>query len=111
MITLSVDEAYAFDFLSILEVKINTVGDYVSYEKCLEELKKQLGEKVTEIVQSKEYYDMVYINRKIYNMVDRIRAGEPISGKEVDAANTERFVIKKELQKRFFGNDVQERKN
>lgn len=122
MINLSVDEGYAFDYLSILEVKA-----YIflkeetrrTYLKCKESLLKEfikLGYSEVfyhKILNSQEYQELVFINKKVFDAVDKARYGklDDISAKEVDSLNVERFNIKKRLQEKFFGSKITEFKN
>ena len=115
MITIEVDEAYAFDFLSILEVKASVnfanKSAYDTYIECKDHIQKQIGEKLEEVLQSKEYLNMLKVNKDLFTLIDTIRAGSQIDAKAVDDANMERFRLKRELQKKFFSSDVKEWKS
>ena len=113
MITLQVDEAYAFDYLSILEVKKNL---YPSLEKlnsflnCKNFLADQLNN-FNEIYQSNVYQDLYHINKKTFNLVDLVRKNSSeVTAKQVDDANMERFYKKQALQKVFFNHPLVEEK-
>ena len=114
MINLQVDEGYAFDYLSILEVKnshINNQQTKKNLEDCSNLLKVQLGDIFFKIIESEEYKNLIRANNNSFLIIDRVRDGEKVSAKEVDALNTQRFTHKKNLQRLFFNNDVQECKN
>lgn len=111
MINICVDEAYAFDYLSILEVKRDRSDQsMISWHNCFNYLKAQLSSDLfTLIINSNEYRNMVLINKKTFDAVEKARYGS-ISAKEVDNANMERHHAKIALQKRFFTNNLTEQK-
>jgi hypothetical protein len=110
MIDLSVDECYAFDYLSILEVKKNiSLQHEISFIKCCNKLKQQLGYQYDIIIASEEYEHLLKSNKKTFDAVEKARYGT-ISAKEVDDCNMERYHAKMALQKRFFKGDVVEKK-
>ncbi len=111
MINLHVDEGYAFDFLSILYIKKNKSNQSMkNWRDCSDYLKSQLPNDVfNSIIDSQEYMDMVKINQKTFDAVEKARYGE-ISAKEVDNANMERYHAKIKLQNKFFNNKVIEEK-
>lgn len=111
MINICVDEAYAFDFLSILEIKRNYSDQaMVNWHNCFNYLKAQLkADLFNEIINSKEYLDMISINNKTFDAVERARYGE-ISAKEVDDANMKRYYAKVALQNKFFNDKITEYK-
>ena len=114
MINLPVDEAYAFDYLTILKIKsdVNPQNPALSdaYEGCLSALRAQLGASVEEILASPEYHQLLQSNRLTFDAVDRARNGDSITAKEVDDCNMERFRCKMALQQRFFKGDLVETK-
>jgi len=112
MINLEVDEAYAFDYLSILQVKNNLFpSEYktVAFEKCSSFLKKQL-ENYDFIISSEEYKNLYEINKVTFDLVDQVRNNIPITAKSVDDANMERYYCKLALQKKHFSNELVEQK-
>ena len=103
MINLKVDEAYAFDYLAILEVKKNNdelqAGVWLD---CIKNLSSQFdNEKWQELLDSVEYKKMIEVNQKTFEAVEKARYGE-ISAKEVDDYNMQRYNAKKQFQKVFF---------
>jgi hypothetical protein len=113
MITLQVDEAYAFDYLSILEVKNNLYPSEAktrNFLDCKDFLLKQLRN--FEIVYaSKEYKNLYDINKKTFELVGLVRKNSlDVTAKQVDDANMERFYRKKDLQEAFFTNTLVEEK-
>ena len=109
MINLLVDEAYAFDYLSILYIKTSKSKDGVNtFEQCANVLKKQLPNYI-EIISSKEYQNLVEANQITFDAVEKARYSE-ISAKEVDNANMLRHKRKIELQNRFFNSTIVEYK-
>jgi hypothetical protein len=110
MINLPVDESYAFDYLSILEIKANKNGDKKNYNLCKEHLILQIGlYEFLEITSSQEYKDLLEANFNTFNLVDAVKS-DPCLGKKVDESNYTRFLKKQALQKKFFGSIGQELK-
>lgn len=103
MINILVDEGYAFDYLSILEIKSNKNGDKMAYNHCKEYIISQIGlYEFLEIESSEEYKELLKANLNTFNLVDAVKS-DPCLGTEVDKSNYERFLKKQALQKRFFG--------
>lgn len=111
MINICVDEAYAFDFLSILEIKKSHSDQAMkNWHNCFNYIKAQLSSDLfTLIINSNEYKNMILANQKTFHAVEKARNGK-ISAKEVDDANMERQHAKKALQKKFFSNNLTEQK-
>lgn len=103
MINLSVDEAYAFDYLAILEIKkdLSPLAQQ-TWISCQEYLKQQLDSLLWQsIIESPEYQYLIHINQEVFLAVDAARYGD-ISAKEVDDKNMQRYYAKKALQEKFF---------
>jgi hypothetical protein len=112
MITLKVDEAYAFDYLSILQVKNDLFPSdekTLAYEGCKNFLKSQLNS-FELIFSSKEYLDLYNINKITFDLVDKVRNNLDITAKSVDDANMERYYCKLALQKKHFATNLVEQK-
>jgi hypothetical protein len=112
MINLEVDEAYAFDYLSILQVKNDLFpSEYkmIAYKQCLAFLKEQL-DNFDFIINSEEYQNLYEINKVTFNLVDQVRNNEVITAKSVDDANMQRYYCKLALQKKYFSNELVEQK-
>ena len=112
MINLEVDEAYAFDYLSILQIKNDLFPSeckMAAYEKCSTLLKKQL-ENFNLIINSEEYINLYKINKITFDLVDQVRNNAQITAKSVDDANMERYYCKLALQKKYFSNQLVEQK-
>jgi hypothetical protein len=109
MISISVDEAYAFDYLSILSIKRNINSDcYDHWFDCYSYIENQLGKnKMIEIVNSIEYIDLIKANQLTFDAVEKARYGS-ITAKEVDQANMLRYDKKNQLQQKFFSKDIKE---
>ena len=114
MINLPVDEAYAFDYLSILKIKsdVNPQNEAMraGYQACLAALTSQLQDRIAEILASPEYANLLEANRLTFNAVDDARCGGPVTAKQVDDCNMQRFYCKVALQQRFFGAPLVETK-
>ena len=105
MINLPVDEAYAFDYLSILFIK-KDISDHCfnMWTQCSDNIKKQIDDNLWhEIINSSEYLDLIAINKNVFDAVEKARYGT-ISAKEVDEKNMQRYYQKIRLQNKFFTN-------
>lgn len=112
MIKINVDEGYAFDYLSILQVKNQLYPSQDkkdAFDNCREFLFNQL-ENFNEIFSSEEYNNLLKINEITFHLVDKVRNNEPVPAKDVDDANMERFYCKKRLQEKFFDTNLVETK-
>jgi hypothetical protein len=109
MINICVDEAHAFDFLSILEIKKSHSDQATqSWHNCFNYLKAQLPSSLfTLIINSQEYRDMVTANQKTFNAVELARNNK-ITAKELDETNSVRYQMKINLQNKFFSNRITE---
>jgi hypothetical protein len=103
MISILLDEGYAFDYLSILEIKSNKNGDKMAYNHCKENIISQIGlYEFLEIESSPEYKELLEANFHTFNLVDAVKS-DTCLGAEVDRSNYQRFLKKQALQKKFFG--------
>ena len=113
MINLPVDEAYAFDFLSVLDVKRrHTRSDQSNFDQLCADIADQIGPDIFhQIMKSKIYEDMVKINEEIYDLIDVLRQDiVEMDAKVVDDANIQRYKLKKRLQDEFFMTGLTETK-
>lgn len=103
MITLKVDEGYAYDFLSILEIKKNKkICDKKNYQNYFNEIKDQVGSSLhKKIIKSKHYKKCISINKKIFAAVD-LAKNDKILASRVQDLNYDRFLAKIDLQKKWF---------
>ena len=113
MITIFVDEAYAFDFLAILEVKYDFSHDKNIFNKiveCQQHIRDQIGfGKWEEVYASREYSDLVEANRRTFYWVDKAKT-DSCKASDVDRSNYERCKARNVLQMKFFNTDVSEKK-
>ena len=111
MINLRVDEAYAFDYLSILDIKKGMNKDcHSNWQMCYTYIESQLNkDQMLKIINSEEYKNMVQTNKVTFDAVEKARYGN-ITAKEVDEANMLRHKRKLELQVKFFDNNLMEYK-
>ncbi len=113
MLKISIQEAVAFDSLSIFLLKVvrnNNEINNKNYNFLLNELYSELGiEKTNIILNSREYKDLYKINELIFNLVDRVKK-DPCIGNQIDKANYDRFKRKQELQFKFFKSNLSEQK-
>jgi len=110
--TILVDWAYAFDYLSILEVKREKMGDatlQISY--LTNHLVQQLNAKRFQTIHtSPEYAALFAANLAVFEGVEKARYSM-IDAKEVDDLNMARQRAKAALQKAFWGNELTEVKS
>ena len=111
MISILVDEAYAFDYLAILEIKYDYSRDDKILEKivdCKDHLKKQLGDELFSlIVKSNEYEDLIAANKRTFEWVDKAKT-DSCKASDVDKSNYERCKARNALKERFFANEISE---
>lgn len=110
MIEILVDEAYAFDYLAILNVKslkFPTEKNIRNLQDCFNHISNQVGhDDMNRMINSDEYRNLITINTKTFDLIDWLRDGEQISAKTIDDANMERYYKKKAFQERFFPNSL-----
>lgn len=111
MIKITVDEAYAFDFYSILELKYN--NGYISQsslDQTREDLYNGIGTELThKILRSTEYENLKHANLLTFEAVDKAKTDE-VTASYVDKCNYERMLAKKNLQASFFRSELSETK-
>lgn len=111
MINLLVDEAYAFDYLSILEVKKQkSSNNNLTWLNCLSHLQNQFElEKWLSMIHSEEYKNMVKANLLTFEAVDKAKNNE-VTAQYVDYCNYQRHIAKENFQKKFFNTNLSELK-
>jgi hypothetical protein len=111
MINLLVDEAYAFDYLSILEVKKQKSSiSNDAWAKCYVYLQNQFdNEKWLHMMHSKEYENMIKANELTFDAVYKAKNNE-VTAQHVDYCNYQRHIAKQNFQKKFFTSDLSELK-
>jgi hypothetical protein len=111
MINLRVDEAYAFDYLSILDIKkeFNEFSKE-NWIKCYNDIESQISKnKMEKIISSLEYLNLLEANILTFNLVNKAKTNL-VTAKEVHKANDLRYKRKLELQTKFFDNKLSESK-
>jgi hypothetical protein len=109
MIKVSLDEASAFDMLSILSLKLKGVKSYKTYETLEDEIAHSIGEVLFEsIINSNEYEELLRANEEVFQLVDDMNNGEDFSALFVHKTNMKRYQAKKALQHKFFNNNLTE---
>lgn len=105
MISIPVDEGYAYDMLAISQVKCikKLENSEKNFLTLFESLKNQVNNLHDEILNSIEYLNLLNANLETFEAVEKARYGT-ISAKEVDNLNMKRFSCKKKLQEKFFPN-------
>jgi hypothetical protein len=109
MITLLVDEAYAFDYLSILDVKKQKSSlSNDAWLKCYVHLQNQFdSEKWSSMIHSDEYKNMIKANELTFDAVDKAKNNE-VTAQHVDYCNYQRHTAKQNFQNKFFNSDLSE---
>lgn len=103
---LPVDEAYAFDYLSILMTK-NKKRGLDPLEKpaaaYISSFKSQ-KENTQEVLDSEEFDNLLKANEEVFELVDLAKE-DRVSAKKVERGNMKRYLAKKALQERFYPNE------
>lgn len=111
MIKITVDEAYAFDYYSILHLKYN--NGYLPLETLQiaeNDLVESLGDKLVEtILLSNEYKEVYEANKLTFDAVDNAK-NDLVPASYVDKCNYKRMLAKKQLQVIFFKTELTETK-
>lgn len=109
MISLLVDEAYAFDYLSILEVKKEKTSlNHEAWFNCWKHLRNQFeSEKWLSMICSEEYKNMIKANKLTFEAVDKAKTNE-VTAQYVDFCNYQRHIAKENFQKKFFSKSLSE---
>ncbi len=104
MILISVDEALAYDMLSILSIKSQTKPEVrPDWDRMVAEIVRQVGQEKHDQVMGQAYPVLWATNSAIFNRIDDLKkSDDPIEAREIDALNYRRFEIKQQLQKQFF---------
>lgn len=117
MIKVSLDEAYVFDMLAILDVKKQLFSseklDSVMSARAImvDEICNQIGDdKFHEIISSEEYSNLINANNLVFNLVDQTKTEGGLA-KQVDDANYNRYLKKQNLQNKFFTTKMKEVKD
>lgn len=105
-VTIPVDYGFAFDFVSIYEVKVgrnpNDVVAYTNLNKTLDHLAEQLGtDLIRQVLHSPEYDNLFEANDQLFSLVDAAKTNS-VTAKEVDDGVYKRFLAKRALQDKFF---------
>lgn len=103
MITIHVDEAEAFDRLSIAKIKADELGlPQATYLDLREEIGAHVGlNKTLDALFSDEYGNLCQCNREVWTLVD-MAATDAVKASVVKAANDRRFAAKAALQAKFW---------
>ena len=109
MISLSIGEGYAFDFLSICEVKLSyaktkddkarMAAQFKFYANLIEE--QVGGPKYGAVRASIEYAKLKDTNKTIFDTINNAKI-YTINALTVDSLNIVRFKLKQEIQRKFF---------
>lgn len=109
-ILIPADYGYAYDYLSIFEVKVKKVGGVKAiqnFTNCYQVVEQQVGtKKMIEVFVSDEYRHLVQMNIRLFELVDEVKS-DPYKGKELDEQVYIRFLAKKKVQEKFFPDSTQ----
>lgn len=116
MLKVSIDYGNAFDMLVILNVKLAKTNGRIktknieNFELLAAEIKSQIGEYLfNKIISSDEYKELYQVNLDIFNSIDLAKSDTGLA-KKTDVLNYDRFLKKKELQAKFFEDEMTEMK-
>lgn len=114
MIDITVDEAYAFDFLAILQIKrdldLENKFKKSNFIKCYEHLKLQVGGTLfSSIFYSPEYMECYEANFETFKAVDLAKT-DAVPASYVDKCNYRRHIAKQKIQRKFFSEELSEMK-
>jgi len=110
MIKIEMDEAEAYDRLSILWIKANKNPDlFGNYNELNQVMACLLSSPVhNEILESREFEEMKHINLQLFQRIDEIKQRRfnifkrIFDAEFIDNMNYKRYLAKKKLQYRFF---------
>lgn len=112
MLLLKVDEAYAFDYLSILFVKKELSDkNKQNWNSCYDFIKQQINDETlwNKIINSYQFQEMINANTITFDAVNKAKNNE-VTAQYVDKCNYLRHSAKENFQKEFFKSDLQEQK-
>jgi hypothetical protein len=113
-VELTVPTSFAYDYLSILQIKWYQSKDdkaLENFDRCYLELISKLGEVLAkDVYWSPEYEELFRENLKIFQLVDELKKNPEILAITVDQHNWNRAQIKKRIQEKFFGGGAVEQK-
>ena len=111
MVSILVDEAYAFDYLAILLIKYDFSKNKLiltKAEECTEHIQSQIGKKkMEEILSSDEFKKLLDANKETFAWVDKAKT-DSCKASDVDKSNYERCKARNALQEKFFSNKISE---
>lgn len=115
MIKISVDEASAFDILSVQEIKISKLESCPSKDILINlnrlltlEIIEQIGkDKFLKIYNSQEYCDLFNLNSNIFNLISSEKQSKDT---KIQEKNHRRFLQKTKIQEIYFGHKPSEQK-
>ncbi len=110
MISVPVDPGYAYDLLSILDVKDEKVRTQASADACgalYHDLARQVGTELHfAVTRSPEFASLKRVNLLLFELIDRLKAPDRppdvCYDRDVDQLNYQRYLGKRALQQRFF---------
>lgn len=117
MLKISLDEAYVFDMLAILNVKLEKIQGqnkniiFERYKSLSKEISDQIGQDLFhKILKSDEFKEMIIVNKKVFELIDSSKEDMGLA-KTTDEANHQRHLKKVALQNKFFDYELTEIKN
>lgn len=103
------DEGSCFDILSVHQVKVNKFPSLTTkrnYIGTYSDIEAKIGfDKMNLVINSDEYKNLYNLNEKLFETIDRIKI-EKTDALVVDFLNHLRYLAKKKLQEKFFGECV-----
>lgn len=101
MINLPVSESEAFDYLSILHVKMEQGMECEKRYSDVSTAIREQGIKLRDVLTSAEYIELLNANSLCFEAIERAHS-DKITASEVQNINHVRFLAKRALQQRFW---------
>ncbi len=104
MITISIDEAAAYDLLSILSVKSDARPSVrPDWDRLATEITQQVPAAKHAEIMERAYPILWATNSALFHRINDLKeSDQPIDAREIDALNHRRYEIKQQLQKQWF---------
>lgn len=99
------DWGYAYDYLSIFEVKISKTNrdekSISNHQQATDCILRQIGMKHYEVINSEEYKNLYAVNQRLFELVDLAKS-DSVKASEVDEYVYKRYLAKIALLNKFF---------
>lgn len=104
MILLPVSEAYAYDYLAILEVKRESGLPVQNEIRKVQHFLREQCDNFAKVKASPEYAELIKVNKDTFDAIE-LAHKDMITSSEVQRRNMARFHAKRALQQAFWPNE------